>query len=72
MISDHPAGQDRARFSFASSQSATQTMNKPAGIPETRFHFKTEVLRFGRVGNNYARNRADFTQFTSALQSGFL
>src|ERR1017187_6597729 len=23
----------------------------PAGIPETRFHFKTEVLRFGRVGN---------------------
>jgi len=22
----------------------------PAGIPGTRFHFKTEVLRLGRVG----------------------
>jgi hypothetical protein len=40
----------RTGFWLASSQTAGKTMHEPAGIPETRFHFKTEVLRFGRVG----------------------
>ena len=28
-----------------------ETMHGPAGIPETRFHFRQKCLRFGRVGN---------------------
>ena len=28
-----------------------ETMHGPAGIPETRFHFRQKCLRLGRVGN---------------------
>ena len=52
-ILDHPAGRARAEFRNAPAPLAAEMRPRhgPVGIPETRFHFKTEVLRFGRVGN---------------------
>ena len=38
-------------FSSRLCRSPEKNARRPAGIPETRFHFKTEVMRFGRVGN---------------------
>jgi hypothetical protein len=47
-----------------------------AGIPETRFHFKTEVLRFGRVGKTctilcatqHTKRRAQKASFYNILK----
>src|SRR3974390_1552205 len=44
--------------STSMSHATHQPSRPPAGLIEargTRFHFKTEVLRFGRVGRTYTR-----------------
>ena len=38
----------------------------PAPIPETRFHFKTEVLRFGRVGCTCISTPGNYPQIENA------
>ena len=58
-IDDRPAGRRVRGSSLRLCRPPVETMHGPAGIPETRFHFRQKCLRLGRVGNTCTRLCAD-------------
>lgn len=67
-----PAGKVHTIFDCASHRPPGKLVFGPAGIPGTRFHFKTEVLRFGRVGNTCILGWAQPPQLTMPLLKRFV
>jgi len=52
---DLPAEPVRFDFGGIRDTAAIEAIGRPEYSPGTRFHFKTEVLRFGRVGRTRTR-----------------
>src|SRR5271157_5244790 len=53
---DLRAGRARFDFRVTCDISVIEAIGRPESSPGTRFHFKTEVLRFGRAGRTYTHS----------------